>query len=66
MFSNNLTIKNLAVAVNALCEEGKGDSRVVVRNSADDVYTCTKDGVIYDLIHDKGCLILDIWEDDKE
>ncbi len=66
MFSNYLTIKDLAVACNALCEEGKGDSHVVVRTSEDDVYPCAKDGVTYDLIKDKSCLILDTWEIEKE
>ena len=66
MLSNYLTIKDLAVACNALCEEGKGDSHVVVRDSGDAVCSCAKDGVVYDFIHDKGCLIFDIWETDKE
>ena len=65
MFSNYLTIKDLAVACNSLCEEGKGESHVVVRTSDDDIYSYTKDGVIYDRICDKGCLILDIWETDR-
>ena len=67
MFSSHLTIKDLAVACNALCEEGKGDSHVVVRTSEDDVYSCTKTGVVYDRlegysIFNNGCLILDAYE----
>jgi len=69
MLSNYLMIKDLAVVLNALCEEGKGESHVVVRTSDDDIYFCTKDSVIYDRlvgysIFNNGCLILDIYEKD--